>query len=391
MKTATELMTLLQRPVLRRGIVVILWLTILVSAVDFFVKTHGLKPPIMTDFDSFAMVGRLALSSDPGLAYDFRALLGLQAAAGYIHSAQPFTYPPPALLLMAVLGSGPVWLCYAVFMALSLGLWLWGLRALPVLERTVLLLFLFPALIIALRTGQTGLLIAGLAAQLWLTQHRGWAALWLGMTIIKPHLALGPGLMALVMRRWRVLIGAATVGVALALLAALIWGHAIYTAFLTSLKQAQIFLAADFYQLHRMVSAYAFAASLGLPALPIHGLVMLGYGVLLWRSPTELRLPLALLAPFFLSPYVYDYDLPLAGLALAMILPQLLTRARGGQLLWLGLWCWLAGGWGLLGTTIIETLTDAAPGEPPGMTFISLGFVFFLAAVVQIGRIWRQA
>lgn len=50
----------------------------------------------------------------------------------------------------------------------------------------------------------------------------------------------------------------------------------------------------------------------------------------------------------FISPYNYDYDLSILGLAIAYVLPELLARTRSWEIVLLGGLTWLTTGWGIL-------------------------------------------
>ena len=65
------------------------------------------------------------------------------------------------------------------------------------------------------------------------------------------------------------------------------------------------------------------------------------------QVPLRLTLGLACFASTLVSPYLYDYDMVLAGVGLALILPDLLLRASLPERLLLLVLAWVAGGWGM--------------------------------------------
>jgi hypothetical protein len=85
-----------------------------------------------------------------------------------------------------------------------------------------------------------------------------------------------------------------------------------------------------------MFSPYSGLRSLGVPApaaLACHALVaiwalaLIGMAVVRAR-PLAQQLGLAVLASLLVSPYAYDYDLPILGIGLALLLPDLLALAN---------------------------------------------------------------
>jgi len=113
-----------------------------------------------------------------------------------------------------------------------------------------------------------------------------------------------------------------------------------------------------------MTSLYATAWSLGAPAplaLTIHGIgaaIAVSLLVMLWKRGTEPRTLAAAtcVTSLFISPYNYDYDLPILGLAIAFVFPLLLEKARRPE--WAGLLAlsWTATGFGL----VVQTISDTA-------------------------------
>jgi hypothetical protein len=95
---------------------------------------------------------------------------------------------------------------------------------------------------------------------------------------------------------------------------------------------------------------------------------------------------LAALASLFVSPYAYDYDLPLYGVALALLLPDLLRQARRGEelaLLGLG---WFVGGYGLAATPLHGGLDGTSLTFPVGISLAAPPFLLLLALIWRILR-----
>ena len=182
---------------------------------------------------------------------------------------------------------------------------------------------------------------------------RASAGLPLGLLVIKPHLGIGLGVHALAAGRWRVIGLALVVALVSAGLATLALGPEIWPAFRQGMANAQTALASQFYPMFRMTSVYALLHTLGVPpgiAIWAQGAVALGacavVAVAARRGvPLRQTLALACFASALVSPYLYDYDLVVIGVGLALIMGDL--RARGTMveivLLYALLWVAAAG------------------------------------------------
>jgi hypothetical protein len=133
--------------------------------------------------------------------------------------------------------------------------------------------------------------------------------------------------------RWATAAIAGAVAVALTGVSVLVVGPEPFKAFLAASAQTGRYMAAGAYHLNRMTSLYASAVSLGLPAgaaLAVHGAGALaaiagvvGVGR---RLPEQAQAGLAIMSTVFISPYFYDYDQPVFGVGLALVLPELAAR-----------------------------------------------------------------
>ena len=89
-----------------------------------------------------------------------------------------------------------------------------------------------------------------------------------------------------------------------------------------------------------------------LHALAFHvigALAAVGVLVHLWRKdcPPRLLAAVACVSSLFVSPYSYDYDLAILGVAIAFVLPEVIERARKWELLGMLALLWFATGYGL--------------------------------------------
>lgn len=321
---------------------------------------------ILTDFDAFHIAGMLAARGDVDAAYDAARMMDAQAELANVRSFMPYTYPPPFTLIADGLARLPIGTAYALFALAGFGLYLAVLRQIAGERMGLVLIALIPTLMLNLRTGQTGFLVAGLVGAFLLAwrANRTIAGLPLGLLIIKPHLAVGAGLLALFGRRWDVVALAAGVVIAAMGLATLAYGLEVWSAFLGAVREAGAFLAAGHYPMYRMSSAYAFLLTIGVPpgaALTAHfALAAAAAAALIWTALAQIafahRAALVCVLSLFISPYNYDYDLALLGIALAFVLPDLAARASGRALAGVLALAWATGGYGMaINTFAVET------------------------------------
>lgn len=311
----------------------------LVLALNTIVAALGTDParPELVDFHLFHLVGTLAAQGRLADAYHLASLAPIERdLAGGREILLPWSYPPVFALLLAPLSRLPVGLAALVFIGASFALFVAVLSRLAGEGRWIALLAVAPAVIVNILDGQTGLMMAGLVglAGLWRVQYPARAGAALAGLALKPHFALALPLQLLLEGRWRVLAAAAATAVALGLATLAAFGPGVFTAFLAALPETESFLRLGRYQMHRVTSVYAAAATFGLPygpALALHTAV--GLAVLVWtlrlaRASEDPRtaLGLVLLACPFVTPYSLDYDTVLFGLGLAPLLPDLAAR-----------------------------------------------------------------
>jgi hypothetical protein len=230
--------------------------------------------------------------------------------------------------------------------------------------------------------------LAGMAAMglTGATGARG-AGFALGAMVMKPHLALGLGVAALMQGRWALVAWAAALALALAGLATLVFGVGVWAAFRGGVAEATALLRDGAYPLFRMTSAHAALLGLGVPvqvAMAVQSaMAVLVLGAVAWgarRGMAAHRLAaLAVIAPVFISPYAYDYDLTLMGVALALIMADLMARAQAWELAALLVMAWIAGGWGLFHSLRFEHHGPGLPGALWDVPAIAV-WVLLLAA-----------
>ncbi|NBE07058.1 glycosyltransferase family 87 protein [Paragemmobacter ruber] len=370
------------------------------TVVDFYMKSEGLTTYVMTDIDTFWLAGWLYWDGRLDDAYRTTTLFAAQATVLDSESFMPYTYPPQYNFLSVALGAVPIWISYAIFVPLSFALYVVAVRNLAPGHLGLVFLLIFPAILVNVRTGQNGLLVAGLvalAARGIIAPHLR-AGFALGLAAIKPHIAIGIGAAAILTGQWRLAaLAIATCLVTLAAAAA-VFGTEMFTLMLSASAEAMGFLKMGVYPLHRMVSVYAFLRSFGAPAelalavqsifalLTVGGLLFMAYR----RVDRVVLVAAAIVAPLFISPYAYDYDMTLVGVALALLATRLIARARPGQMtILLGL-LWVATVWGIP-TTLIRDSSGLVPTYEDPNIFPSVQALLNIATVLFVARILRQA
>lgn len=351
----------ISRPIVAT-MLVLLALLLVFTALNFHMPTLARAQKAMTDFDAFYVAGLMYWDGSLHDAYSFRTLFDAQKRfAGDesldADSLMPWTYPPPFNLVTAALAAMPIWLSYLVFTGGTFIAYLAVLRRIAGVQTGLVLFAIFPVLALNIRSGQngflTGTLIGIFLLQYIRNQPSGGFAL--GMMIFKPHLAVGSAVLALAERRWGKILIAAGTTIGLLAISTLMFGIEIWEAFTNGVNEARQFLSLGYYPMFRMTSVYATLHTAGfgpntclIVQLALAVLACSAIGVAAHKGTDRRQVAaLAAFASLLASPYSYDYDLTILGLAAALLMPHLLERAGRIHLVGMIALCWLATGWGL--------------------------------------------
>lgn len=335
------------------------------TAIDFQFPTLLRAAKTMTDFDAFYVTGLMYWEGTLNDVYHYQTLYEAQRRFTGTTYFMPWAYPPPFNLVTTALASLPIGLAYLIFVGLSFLAYVAVLRRIAGVHAATVLVAILPAVLVNIRSGQNGFLTGALLGLFLLSYLRGLGGggVALGLMAFKPHLAVGGAVLACVDWRWRrIAAGAATV-LALLALSTLVFGAGVFSAFLGGVEEAGRFLSLGLYPLFRMTSLYATLFTAGAPpslALALQAGTMLATctAIVVVAIRCDDRRQVAALAAFgsmLISPYNYDYDLTILGVAAAILWPVLVTRARPARLFGLIALCWLACGWGLLVSIWEET------------------------------------
>ncbi|MFC2969044.1 glycosyltransferase family 87 protein [Acidimangrovimonas pyrenivorans] len=373
---------------------------------SFFLIYHmalyltGWKSGLVIDFGVFHLVGKMFWLGTLDKAYSVAHLSQVEAKlAGVPGIFIPWSYPPQFNFVTALLSLLPLIPAYVVFTLSTYLGYLAVLRTVAGKNLALVFLFIFPSILIEITCGQNGFLTGALVGLFVLGMQRGRAiaGIPLGLMAIKPHLALGLALFVLLKRRWDVL-GAAVATTLVSLAAAtLVFGTGIWPAFLEGARAVSENMALGYYPMLRMTSVYASLLSFGLPtslALPAQiAAALLACGLIL-RShlaghPFHVTLGIATVATLAISPYNYDYDLPIAGIGIALLLPTLVARARIGELVAITGLYWIAAGTGfssLLGQAAVTDIKMITLGELNTPTLAGPAFLLVMVWIAAIAH-----
>lgn len=221
----------------------------------------------------------------------------------------------------------------------------------------------------------------------------GWP---LGLLVIKPHLGIGLGVHALAALRWRVLALAFVIALVSSAFATFVFGVGIWPAFLDGVRQAGNALRTDFYPLFRMTSIYAALHSLGLsPSVALWvqsgaGLgACAGIAVAVRRGlPVHQTLAMACFTSALVSPYLYDYDMAVTGIGLALIAQDVWARTATIERVLLLALLWVAGGWGMIHALASAGLAweDRAATARATLSYGAFAYLLTLALLWRILR-----
>lgn len=349
-----------------------------------------------SDFDEFHLVGRMIWQGAAAQAYALPDMLAALHVDAGLPVRMPWAYPPQFDLVVAALALVSKGTAYLVFIGGAFIFYLWVLRRLAGPEFAVSLLICLPALNTCMTFGQNGFLTAGLAGAfaLWMLRNSALAGLPLGLMVIKPHLAIGLAAVALARRQWGVLGLAALVVLATSAAASLAFGLPIWADFAAAVQASSSYLRKiDGFPLYRMVSIYATARTQGLSAetalLLQGGVGLAAIAVVVVaavrRVPPRHLLGAAMLCTVAVSPYSYDYDLPMLGMAAGLLAADLRRAATWMEQIAIFALAWIAGGW------LQVVLATKPPGRVIAEETTTLAGAAYLALVVLILAVLRRA
>jgi hypothetical protein len=310
-----------------------------VSTLDFghLLPRDGKVHVIGRDFLNFWMYGRAAFEPHPERYYDLGTYwAATNAITGPGYPPQMWSYPPSVLLLAAPFGLLPYMAALALWTAIGIAAFIFGLRLWTKDSRYLVPLLLAPPAIFGLVSGQfTYLSTAAMLAVLrWRETRPLLAGVILGLLTLKPQLGLFFPILLLATRSWKMILAAAATALAVAALTGLIWGFDVWLAYWSQGIANQTLVLTDPHTVNdlHMATPYINARSAGL-SIGAAGAIQAVAAVLavglVWttfsrRPPADdLRANAIFLAcAAFGTPYMMSYDtLPLV-VAMVLLMPQ---------------------------------------------------------------------
>jgi hypothetical protein len=121
-------------------------------------------------------------------------------------------------------------------------------------------------------------------------------------------------------------------------------------------------------------------------------LALVGVALAIARGPsTRFALGIVAVASVMISPYAYDYDLPIVGIGLALFIPDLASLARPRERGAIYALLLLANAYGLLQSARLSTETVAAGGLERSMTPAIGGFALMAVLATLLWVLLREA
>lgn len=290
-----------------------------------FVTAHGTLDyrgrPLGTDFSNVWTAGQMALHGRAAEAWDWSTQFAVQRA---VHGPQltefyGWHYPPPFLLVAALLASLPYVPALIVWQLGTLAPFAWMMHRLVPRRETLLLTLAAPVTMVCLLHGHNGFLTAlllggGLAL---LDRRPILAGILFGCLIYKPQFGLVLPVLLLAGRHWKAIAGALVSSALLVAITLAIWGWPVWDAFRDSLPLTQhIVIEQGRTGWNKIMSPFAalrmwgggIDAAYTLQALCTASCVA-AVAWLSWKRATpELRNALVCAAALISTPYVLDYD-----------------------------------------------------------------------------------
>lgn len=275
------------------------------------------------DFANYWLGGKLGLSGESFILFGDPQLYfeRMKAIFGADYPWHNWSYPPHAVLLLLPLGLMSFLPAMALFLGLTLALYILAIGALPARWTPIGVILLVPFLVANLVATQNGfltgaLMVGGLA----LRDRRPWlAGILFGLLTFKPQLGVLLAVLLLCERQWRVIGAAVLTSALLVLVSIAVFGADSWRDFYLNIvpQQTETMNTLGGAFPHMMTSAFGAARSLGYGAalamkahLPFAAMGAVLFGLSLFRlRDASARAFSMLLASFLIVPYSVAYDL----------------------------------------------------------------------------------
>ncbi|MDQ3470854.1 MAG: DUF2029 domain-containing protein [Pseudomonadota bacterium] len=277
--------------------------------------------PLGTDFSNVWTAGSMALDGRAADVWTWPDQFEVQRALHAKPDVDVFGwhYPPPFLLIAAVLATMPYVPALILWQVATLSPFVWLMRRLVDRRETVLLVLAAPVTLICLTHGHNGFLTALLfGGGLMLLERRPLlAGLLIGCLIYKPQFGVILPPLLLATGNYRAIAGACLSAAALVAMTLAVWGWPVWQAFIDSLPLTRtVVIEQGSTGWHKIMSpfsavrmwgggiALAYAVQLAAALAAIAAVVGLSWS----RVDPALRNALVCAAVVISTPYVLDYD-----------------------------------------------------------------------------------
>jgi hypothetical protein len=293
--------------------------------------------PLDNDFITYWSASYLSLEGRPAAAFDLAENDAVQRLAVPVSSKiYPWHYPPTYQLLVLPLALLPYLPAYLGFIALSVIAYIAALRKLLDWPDAIFLLLAYPGAFICILHGQNSLITAALFALGVSASARKpvMAGICFGLLAYKPQLGLLVPVALLAAGQWSIFAAAAATVLGFAGVATAIFGFPLWRAFFQHTAMVRSIMERDLVPWEKMPTAFVFLRWMGIPQeLAYVGQVVTAIGAatavfMAWRrrGPSLLAGAVLVSGSLIVWPYVFDYELAILAVPLAIIATDMAER-----------------------------------------------------------------
>jgi hypothetical protein len=286
--------------------------------------------PLGYDFITFWAGSFLALSGEAATSFDMARIFAIeQLAVPANQSVFLWHYPPTFHLVVLPLALMPYLAAYTAWTAASFVGYATVVRRFVPRSETLWVLAAFPGAFINAFHGQNGFLTAALfgAAVLQLETRPILAGVLFGLMSWKPQLGVLIPIALLCARQWGAFAAAAVTTLTIAALSLIAFGAEPWIAFWHNIPLVGVLLDTGTLPWPKIPSLYVALRTLGVGVTLAHLLHMIAAFaviaciVVVWRGAAPLRLRGAVLVigALLMPPYLFDYDLALLAIPIAIL------------------------------------------------------------------------
>jgi len=338
------------------------------------------------DFVAFWAAAKLAVAGEAIVAFDPQTLVAAQALApDPTRNIYPWLYPPSFHLLVTPLGLLGFSAAFAIFSAVSLGLYILALDgwAGPV-RGGLALAVAAPPVAFTLIVGNTSLLWVAMLLFALSMLARGRprsAGAMIALLTLKPQLGLLIPVALIAGRHWRATLWAAIATAAIVAVTIAVFGVGYWSEFFHTLARTTAAFAFEREITKTMITWYAFAIQLGAShevalAVQAPSLALAAGSVgLLWsRSGVapDLKIAVLCLATLSSTPYAYQYELVLAVAGALFLARAGIGRSPAGRAWLAAIWLLPVPGWLIGGLQIAHYAAPALTLSLAACTVLAL-------------------